>query len=68
MTTARTHELLESGSARDTRRRVWDRFMRFTALAATILAIIPLIALIYFVTTRAIPWLDAALFVNINIA
>lgn len=64
MTTARTHELLESGSARDTRRRVWDRFMRVTALAATILAIIPLIALIYFVTTRAIPWLDAALFVN----
>ena len=45
MTTARTHEMLESGSSRDTRRRVWDRFMRATALAATIAAIVPLIAL-----------------------
>lgn len=55
--------LLEPG-ARDLRRARTDWIMRRVVEAAAFLAVLPLFALVIFVTLRALPWLDPEFFFN----
>jgi phosphate transport system permease protein len=55
--------LLEPG-ARDLRRARTDWIMRRVVASAAFLAVLPLFALVIFVTIRALPWLNPAFFFN----
>jgi phosphate transport system permease protein len=55
--------LLEPG-ARDLRRARTDWIMRRVVASAAFLAVLPLFALVIFVTIRALPWLSPAFFFN----
>ncbi|MEY3495415.1 MAG: hypothetical protein RI921_775 [Chloroflexota bacterium] len=55
--------LLEPG-ARDLRRARTDWIMRRVVASAAMLAVIPLFALVAFVTIRALPWLNPSFFFN----
>lgn len=55
--------LLEPG-ARDLRRARTDWFMRRVVEGAAFLAVLPLFALVIFVTLRALPWLNPEFFFN----